>query len=50
MYKEPVTDPGKKSKKGHMTLERNELGQYVTKVEDSGNPDKVLFIIEQLIN
>lgn len=40
VYKTPITDPGKKSKKGLMTLEIED-GQYVTKQEGSGSPDKV---------
>ena len=40
VYKEPVTDPGKKSKKGILTLEKNG-GEYVTRTENTGQPTKV---------
>lgn len=40
VYKEPVTDRGKTSKKGMLSLEM-EGGEYVTKVEGSGDPSKV---------
>ena len=40
VYKEPVTDPGKTSKKGILSLELEE-GSYVTKTEGSGDPSKV---------
>ena len=41
IYKEPVTDPGKTSKKGRMTLELDEEGHYVTKTGGRGDPSKV---------
>ena len=41
IYKEPVTDPGKTSKKGRMTLELDEEGRYVTRTEGQGDPSKV---------
>lgn len=40
MYKEPITDPGKKSKRGVLTLEYNE-GEFTTNTNNTGNPDKV---------
>ena len=40
MFKEPITDTGKKSKKGRLTLE-HENGEWVTTQEGKGNPDKV---------
>ena len=40
VFKEPITDMGKKSKKGRLTLE-HENGEWVTKQEGTGNPDKV---------
>ena len=43
MFKEPITDPGKKSKKGRLTLE-HENGHWVTKEEGTGDPDKVINI------
>ena len=40
VYKEPITDQGKTSKKGVLSLELEE-GKYVTKTEGSGDPSKV---------
>ncbi len=36
-----MTDHGKLSKKGKVTLELDESGQYVTRTQGTGNPDKV---------
>ena len=36
-----MTDHGKVSKKGLMTLELDDSGKYVTKTEDTGDPTKV---------
>ena len=41
VYKEPITDLGKKSKKGLLTLERDENEGFITKTDNSGDPDKV---------
>ena len=41
VFKTPVTDMGKKSKKGKLTLEM-ENDQYVTKEEGEGSPEKVV--------
>lgn len=41
MYKQPITDPGKNSKKGLLSLERDENGQFVTIQEGRGSADKV---------
>ena len=41
VYKDPVTDPGKMSRKGRMTLELDDSGQYVTRTEGKGDPLKV---------
>ena len=41
VYKDPVTDPGKMSRRGRMTLELDGSGQYVTRTEGSGDPHKV---------
>ena len=41
IYKDPVTDHGKISKKGLMTLELDDSGKYVTKTEGTGDPAKV---------
>ena len=41
VFKQPITDPGKKSKKGRLSLEvRN--GKYVTVEEGQGDPRKVM--------
>ena len=42
MYKDPVTDHGKISKKGLITLEFDENGKYVTRTEGKGDPAKVM--------
>jgi nicotinamide phosphoribosyltransferase len=44
VYKEPVTDLGKKSKKGRLTLEL-ENGKYVTREEGKGDPHKVSLLM-----
>ena len=45
MYKDPITDRGKMSKKGRMTLELDDSGQYVTRTEGTGDPHKVWALI-----
>ena len=40
MFKQPITDPGKKSKKGRLTLEEQD-GVLVTIQEGKGDPKKV---------
>ena len=40
MYKDPITDPGKKSKKGKLTLEVND-GKFSTCEQGTGDPKKV---------
>ena len=40
VFKTPITDPEKVSKKGRMTLELED-GKYVTKLEGTGDPSKV---------
>ena len=40
VFKEPITDIGKKSKKGRLTLELENEG-YITKQEGQGSADKV---------
>eukprot|EP00127_Corallochytrium_limacisporum_P003440 Clim_evm68s149 gene=Clim_evmTU68s149 len=42
VYKDPITDPGKKSKKGRLTLERDATGKYHTIEENRGDPSKDL--------
>lgn len=41
VYKEPVTDAAKHSKKGLLSLEVDEEGRYVTVEEGQGSADKV---------
>ncbi|KAL8621144.1 hypothetical protein ACOMHN_004815 [Nucella lapillus] len=43
VYKEPITDIGKKSKKGRLTLECHS-GEYVTMQEGKGNHEKDLLV------
>ena len=43
VFKTPITDMGKKSKKGRLTLEM-ENGQFVTKEEGEGSPEKVVMM------
>lgn len=40
VYKDPITDPGKKSKKGQMTLEIRD-GKFQTVTDGQGNPENV---------
>lgn len=40
VYKDPITDAGKKSKKGRLTLERDADGHIVTVTNGKGRPDK----------
>lgn len=41
--KDPVTDPGKKSKKGRLTLEEDN-GQFTTVQEGNGDPEKDILV------
>ena len=41
IYKDPVTDHGKISKKGLMTLELDDSGRYITKTEGTRDLAKV---------
>ena len=41
MYKDPVTDHGKISKKGRLTLEQDAEGHYLTTTEGRGDAAKV---------
>lgn len=43
IFKDPVTDHGKLSKKGRVTLEQDERGLYATKTQGTGDIDKVTF-------
>jgi nicotinamide phosphoribosyltransferase len=40
IYKDPITDPGKKSKKGRLTLEKTADGSFTTVTEGKGDPAK----------
>jgi len=42
VYKQPITDLGKKSKKGRLSLEQQSDGTIVTKEQGTGDPKKVL--------
>jgi len=42
VYKQPITDAAKHSKKGLLSLEVDEEGRYVTVEEGRGNADKDL--------
>nr|CAB65409.1 pre-B-cell colony-enhancing factor [Suberites domuncula] len=44
IFKDPITDHGKLSKKGRITLELDESGQFVTRTEGTGDPDKDLLV------
>ncbi|EDO27331.1 predicted protein, partial [Nematostella vectensis] len=41
VFKQPITDLGKKSKKGLLSLELDDQGNYCTVQEGKGDPDKV---------
>ena len=41
VYKDPITDRGKMSRRGRMTLELDSSGQYITRTEGTGDPQKV---------
>lgn len=43
VYKDPITDPGKKSKKGRLTLEKTEDG-YTTITDGLGDPAKNVLV------
>merc|ERR1712217_311005 len=38
VVKDPITDPGKKSKKGRLTLQRTKDGKWCTVCEGKGDP------------
>jgi nicotinic acid phosphoribosyltransferase len=46
VYKDPVTDPGKTSKKGRLQLIKNEQGEYQTVPERPWNKDELVTIYE----
>ena len=43
VYKQPITDSSKNSKKGLLSLELNDKGEYVTVEEGRGHAEKVQF-------
>ena len=43
VYKQPITDSSKNSKKGLLSLELNDKGEYVTVEEGRGQAEKVQF-------
>lgn len=43
VYKQPITDSSKHSKKGLLSLEKDEKGKYITIEEGRGNAEKVSF-------
>jgi len=47
VFKEPITDMGKKSKKGRLTLECDN-GQWSTTQEGTGDPNKVCLCMHAL--
>ncbi|CAK0890774.1 unnamed protein product [Prorocentrum cordatum] len=44
VFKDPITDPGKQSKKGRLTLEKSESGSYITVTDGKGDPSKDLLV------
>ncbi|EGD73908.1 nicotinamide phosphoribosyltransferase [Salpingoeca rosetta] len=42
VFKDPITDPGKASKKGRLTLEKDDKGNFVTRQQNKGDPAKDL--------
>lgn len=44
VYKDPITDKGKASKKGRLTLERNADGVLETKTEGTGCPEQDILV------
>jgi len=46
VYKDPVTDPGKTSKKGRLQLIKNEAGEYQTVPERPWNRDELVTVYE----
>jgi len=44
VYKDPVTDPGKKSKKGQLTVEKGADGVITTITEGKGDPSKDMLV------
>ncbi len=46
IYKDPVTDPGKKSKKGRLSLEVDKDGSYFTSTENTSDSATVRLIVK----
>jgi nicotinamide phosphoribosyltransferase len=44
VFKDPITDPGKQSKKGRLTLEPGPDGKLITTVEGQGDPAKDVLV------
>lgn len=44
VFKDPITDKGKRSKKGRLTLEKDASGNYVTITDTKGDPKKDLLV------
>ncbi|XP_071514858.1 nicotinamide phosphoribosyltransferase-like [Panulirus ornatus] len=44
VYKQPITDPGKNSKRGRLTLQREDDGTYTTIESGKGDPSKDLLV------
>lgn len=44
VYKDPITDKGKQSKKGKLTLEEDEHGKLITVTEGKGDPGKDMLV------
>ena len=44
VYKDPITDKGKQSKKGRLTLEKGADGKLTTVSEGKGSPDKDVLV------
>ena len=44
VFKDPITDKGKQSKKGQLTLEKDDSGTIVTITEGKGDPSKDILV------
>jgi nicotinamide phosphoribosyltransferase len=44
VYKDPISDAGKKSKMGRLTLEKDASGKIVTVTEGKGDPSKDMLV------
>ena len=50
VFKQPITDSSKNSKKGLLSLELDEKGKYVTIEEGRGNADKVTLAVLGIVS